>query len=148
MEAGDVKGTLSFIGSSDTPLLRGKMESLATKAASFSSTRIRRTACWSSARKMASSTLRASSFWYTRASSTHLGRKSKRIFSSSPALMVRPNAGNPTWNLAMIPDVVIWQALRSNTSCPHLLIDISPLFPEPFALKLKSSNRAYRRLVR
>ena len=50
MEAGEVKGTLSAMGRSDTPLFRGSTEPLATKDTSFSSFRICRSASWSSAR--------------------------------------------------------------------------------------------------
>ena len=42
----------------------------------------------------------------------HTGRKSKRIFSSSVALIVRPLAGKPTKKRAVMPFSVISQAVR------------------------------------
>ena len=50
--------------------------------------------------------------------------------------MVRPLAGNPTVKRTMISRSVIWQAVRSRTSCPQRVMEMSPLFPEPLARKL------------
>ena len=58
---------------------------------------------------------------------------------SSPEFIVLPKAGKPTSKRAVIPVPVHSQAERVRTSCPGLLVAISPLLPEPFALKL---NRA------
>ena len=57
----------------------------------------------------------------------HLGRKSKRIFSSSSAWIVRPRAGNPASNRTVMPCGVTEQAVRSNISCPQRLTDKRPV---------------------
>jgi len=67
---------------------------------------------------------------------TICGRKSSKIFSSSCALIVRPFAGKPTSNLTISNFSVNSTAVRRITSGPGLLVEINPLFPEPFALKL------------
>ena len=51
--------------------------------------------------------------------------------------MVLPFAGKPTVKRAVTSVSVISQAVRSRISCPQRLTEMSPLFPEPLALKLK-----------
>ena len=50
--------------------------------------------------------------------------------------MVRPFAGKPTSNRTISDLPSSSTAVRRITSGPGLLVEISPLFPEPFALKL------------
>ena len=91
--------------------------------------------CWSSERKTARSTSSRGVLAQKRLCSTHTGRNSKRIFSSSGALMVRPLAGNPTSKRTITRSAVISQAVRSSTSWPQRLTVMSPLFPDPLARK-------------
>ena len=50
--------------------------------------------------------------------------------------MVLPLAGNPTVKRTVTKSELISQAVRSKTFCPQTEVEIEPLLPEPFALKL------------
>ena len=65
------------------------------------------------------------------------------------ALMVRPLAGNPISmrSTTSPPAGSIRQAVRSSTSCPQRLTEMSPLFPDPFALNANCSARLPNCLV-
>ena len=135
--SGAWKGTESFMGRSETPLSRGRMEPSDTKAASPCRASSSRMKCWSSARAM---TLAKSSFGvraYSNPCSTQTGRKSNRIFSSSRALMVRPLAGKPASKRRVTVPERTSQSVRSRTSWPGAVTAKIPLFPDPLAWREK-----------
>ena len=119
-DSGRKKGTESFIGREEIPLSLGRMEPSATKATRFPERAAFGYRSDLPGKKIASS----NSLWFVffcreKAFCTQTGRKSKRIFSSSVALIVLPFAGKPIKKRAMISFSVISQAVRLRTSCPQ-----------------------------
>ena len=133
IDSGDLNRTASFNGSCEIPDFLGRMELSAINAVSslcFISFLIKN---WFSVRRITSSNSPTFIFLKRTVLLTISGNMRNNITSSSPALIVLPFAGKPTSSLIVTSPFcsLIWHAVRSSICCPHLLMWIIPLFPEP-----------------